>query len=107
MFGALLGALCPFDSLGPYKDRDPSSVLAEAFWRGKAGVVLMVLRMLIDVSDMGGDGGVAAMDAIDNLVGGVEIPEERSNPGVWGVDGLRYKGVGFLRPFDSVLRSFS
>lgn len=103
--------------LAPCKDREPSSE-AEALWNGKPGVAVMDFRMLLDDSEMGGEGGVAAEEMSDDFIGGVankgedtiDVAGERSKiSGVCGVDGLRPKGAGFLRrlPFMSAFRSFS
>lgn len=79
----------------------------------------MDFRKLDDVSEIGGEGGVAVEDASVILAGGVvnmgeetvEVPGDRSKiSGVCGVDGLRYRGVGFLArrpPPDSAFRSLS
>lgn len=78
----------------------------------------MDLRILVDDSDIGGDGGVAVAAISDVFIGGVanigddtvDGPGERSNiSGVCGVDGVRCKGAGFLRrpPWDSAFRSLS
>lgn len=103
---------------GPWRERVPNDSDPEAFWRGKPGTALMDLRMLL-VSDMGGEGGVAATEASDAFMGGVwnkgeetvEVAGDRSKiSGVWGVDGVRCKGVGFLRrppPCHSAFRSLS
>jgi hypothetical protein len=100
-----------------YKDLDPKDSDADAFWRGKPGVALIDLRMLLEVSEIGGEGGVAVADVKD-FIGGVankgddtvDPSGERSKiSGVCGVEGVRCKATGFLRrpPCSSVLRSFS
>ena len=101
----------------PCKDRELYDSEPEAFCRGNPGVALMDLRILVDDSDIGGDGGVAVAAINDVFIGVVKIgddtvdgPGERSNiSGVCGVDGVRCKGAGFLRrpPCDSAFRSFS
>jgi hypothetical protein len=107
-----------FCVLDPCKDREPKASEPEAFCRGKPGAALIDLRMLMDDSDIGGDGGVAVAAIRDVFMGGVakigddtvDGPGERSKiSGVCGVDGVRCKGAGFLRrtPCDSAFRSFS
>lgn len=44
---------------------------ADTFWRGNPAAAFIDLRIFVDVSDIGGEGGVAVEDANDGLVGGV------------------------------------
>lgn len=88
-----------------------------ALLRGKVGVALIDLRRLAEDSEIGGEGGVSVDVDSDDLAGGVAntgddvtVPGDRSKISrCWGVDGLRYKGVGLRRrnPCPSVCRSFS
>jgi hypothetical protein len=65
----------------------------------------MDLRKLVEASEMGGEGGVAVEEAKVDLAGGVAntgddvpTPGDRSKiSSGWGVDGLRYNGVGLRR----------